>query len=131
MIIYSLGTVVFNHVVEQGLYIEEEHKWLGVGQTIRYALAGNPVIMENVRKGKPLTIIAQEDRGWITKANLFALKVLADQPLTNHILSLNNDEGVDETRTVRFKRSSYPLDLNPMDYAKEFYVGSISLIQVD
>ena len=130
MQIISLGSVTFNDVVEQGLYIEEEHKWLPIGQNIRYALQGNPIITENPRSGKPLTIIAQEDRGWITKATLLELKTLASTSNTDHSLSLVNDENIAETRTVRFKRDNYPLDLNPLDSAHNYYVGSIYLIQV-
>ncbi len=77
MQIISLNSITFNDIVEQGLYIEEEHKWLPIGQNIRYALQGNPIITENPRTGKPLTIIAQEDRGWITKATLLELRNLA------------------------------------------------------
>jgi hypothetical protein len=130
MIIYSLGTVTFDDSVESGLYIEEEHKWLPLGQNIRYALAGNPVIMENPRSGKPLTIVAQEDKGWITKAHLLALKDLASS-IGTYNLFLKNDLGVNETRQVKFKRNPYPLDMNPVDYAENYYVGTISLIQID
>jgi len=130
MIIYSLGTVTFNDSVERGLYIEEEHKWLPLGQNIRYALAGNPVIMENPRSGKPLTIVAQEDKGWITKAHLLDLVDLATY-IDVLDLFLQNDLGNNETRKVKFKRDPYPLDMNPVDYAENYYIGTISLIQVD
>lgn len=130
MQIVSLGSVTFNDIVEQGLYIEEEYKWLPIGQTIRYALAGNPVIIENARSGKPLTLIAQEDRGWITKATLLELTTLALQINVTHILTLVNDSSFTETRNVRFKRDNYPLDLNPLDSAHNYYVGSIHLVQV-
>lgn len=130
MQIVSLGSVTFNDIVEQGLYIDEEYKWLPVGQSIRYALAGNTVMLENSRSGKPLTLIAQEDRGWITKATLLELKTLASLINTTHVLTLVNDSSVTENRNVRFKRDTYPLDLNPLDSAHNYYVGSIYLIQV-
>jgi hypothetical protein len=130
MQIVSLGSVTFNDIVEQGLYIDEEYKWLSVGQSIRYALAGNTVMLENPRSGKPLTLIAQEDRGWITKATLLELKTLASLINTTHVLTLVNDSNVTENRNVRFKRDNYPLDLNPLDSAHNYYVGSIYLIQV-
>jgi len=130
MQIVSLGSVTFDDIVEQGLYIDEEHKWLPVGQSIRYALAGNTVMLENTRSGKPLTLIAQEDRGWVTKATLLELKTLASLINTTHVLTLVNDNSVTENRNVRFKRDNYPLDLNPLDSAHNYYVGSIHLIQV-
>jgi hypothetical protein len=77
-----------------------------------------------------LTIIAQEDRGWITKATLLELRNLALEINLNLTLSLINDDSVAENRTVRFRRSSFPLDLTPLDAAHNYYVGSINLIQI-
>lgn len=130
MEIYSLGAVSFDDIVEKGLYLEEEFKWLPIGQSIKYALAGNPVIMENPRSGRPLTIIAQEDLGWLTLATVLELKDLASLFSTTHALSLKNDLGVNETRYVRFKRDGYPLDLQPLDTAHRYFIGSIHLIEV-
>lgn len=129
MQIISLGPVSFNDIVEQGLYIEEEHKWSSIGQSIRYSLQGTLSIIENERIGKPLTILAQEDRGWITKATLLELKELTEVIAASYILTLVNDENVTENRSVKFKRNPFPLDLNPLDPGHNFYVGSINLIQ--
>lgn len=130
MVINSLGTVNFTDAVESGLYIEEEYKWVGIGQSIRYGLAGNPVVTENYRTGKPLTIIAQEDRGWLTKTTVLALRTLASAINTTYILSLLNDSSVVENRTVMFKRDSYPLDVTALDTAERYFIGSIHLIEV-
>lgn len=130
MIINSLGSVNFTDIVESGLYIEEEYKWLGVGQSIRYGLAGNPVVTENYRSGKPLTIVAQEDRGWLTKATVLALKALASAINTTYVLNLVNDSSVVENRTVMFKRDSYPLDVSALDTAERYFIGTIHLIEV-
>lgn len=129
MKIHSLGTVLFDDIVEQELYIEEEHNWLGIGQKIRYALSGCIYVSENVRKGKPLTLIASEDRAWLTKNTVLALKALASNLGTFHDLLLTNDENVNENRQVIFKRQSNPFDLQPLDSNHEFYVGKIHLIQ--
>lgn len=130
MQINSLGTVTFDDIVETGLYIEEEFKWLGLGQSIRYALAGNIVVTENTRRGRPLTIIAQEDRGWLTKATVLDLKTLASAINTTYILNLVNDSSATENRVVMFKRDSYPLDLTPLDTSERYFIGSIHLIEV-
>jgi hypothetical protein len=130
MQILSLETVQFNDIVEQGLYIDEEHKWLPIGQSLKFALAGNPVVIENTRSGRPITIIAQEDRGWITKTTLLALKALASTPNVNFSFTFIDDSNQTIVRTVRFKRDPYPLDLQPIDAAHNFYTGSIHLIEV-
>lgn len=130
MKIISLGSVLFDDIVEQDLYIEEEHKWLPIGQTIKHSLAGSIAITENVRSGKPLTIISKEDRGWITKATVLELKALASLILTSHTLSIINDSNQAESRVVQFKRDSTALDLSPLDSGHNYYVGSINLIQL-
>jgi hypothetical protein len=129
MKIHSLGSVLFNDIVEQELYIEEEHTWIGVGQNIRYALSGSIYVSENERKGRPLTLIASEDRAWLTKATVLALKALASSLGTFYGLSLTNDENENEFRQVLFKRQSSPLEIQPLDPSHRFYVGKIHLIQ--
>lgn len=129
MKIHSLGSVLFNDIVEQELYIEEEHNWLGVGQTIRYSLSGTIHVSENVRGGKPLTLIAIEDRAWLTKATVLALKELAQSVGAFYGLSLTNDENEEEIRQVLFKRQPNPFDLQPLDASHQFYIGKIHLIQ--
>lgn len=130
MEIYSLGSVTFSDVVEKELYIEEEYTWLPVGQTVRRALQGNVVVLENDRAGKPLSLIAKEDGAWLTKATVRALAALASVPNTTYILYLKNDDGDDEYRNVAFRRDSTPLDLTPLDTVQRYFVGRIQLIQV-
>lgn len=129
MKIHSLGSVLFSDIVEQELYIEEEYNWLGVGQNIRYSLGGSVYISENVRGGKPLTLIASEDRAWLTKATVIALRDLALSVGVSYGLVLTNDENVNEIRQVVFKRQPNPFDLQPLDSSHQFYVGRIHLIQ--
>lgn len=130
MQIISLGTVEFSDTVEKSLYIEEEHQWFPVGQSIRYTLFGTPIITENPRSGKPLTLIAKEDDAWLTKATVLLLSNLATQINTTYDLVMKNDFGVNETRRVMFKRDSNPLDLQPLDTAQRYFVGAIHLIEV-
>lgn len=129
MKIHSLGSVLFNDIVEQELYIEEEYNWLGIGQTIQYSLNGSIYVSENLRGGKPLTLIAIEERAWLTKASVLALKTLAQSIGTFHNLSLTNDKNEEEIRQVLFKRQPNPFDLQPLDASHQFYIGKIHLIQ--
>lgn len=130
MEIYSLGTVTFDDVVEKSLYIEDEYLWFPIGQNIKYTLYGSLWITENPRSGKPLTLIAKEDDAWLTKATVIELANLASQINTVHDLVMKNDLDVVETRKVMFKRDSSPLDLQPLDTAQRYFIGSIHLIEV-
>ncbi len=54
----SLGGVVFAERGEAQIDWVDQHLWQPVGQTIRYALAGNPVVQENPRSGRPIVLTA-------------------------------------------------------------------------
>lgn len=129
MEIYSLGTVTFSDIVEKELYIEEELTWCPIGQVYKYSLGQVIVFQENNRIGKPLTLIASEDRAWLTKATVMALQQLASVINTTYNLTLKNDQGQNETRLVRFRRKDGPLNLQPLDTSHRYYVGSINLIE--
>lgn len=129
MKIYSLGSVLFNNIVEQELYIEEEFLWCPVGQVKKYSLGSNVIFQENIRAGKPLTLIASEDRAWFTRATVLALHQLASAVNTTYTLSMQNEQTINENRIVRFRRDSGPLNLQPLDTSQRYYVGSISLIE--
>jgi len=121
----QLGDVVFNHVSEDQLDWIERHKWNPIGQTIRYALAGNPVIIENPRAGRPITLSAELPWCWLESETVEALYQLAmtSQELTLIYHDLLNTK-------VRFKRDQGALTLTPIDPRRQYYTGSIFLIEV-
>lgn len=129
MEIYSLGSVIFDDLVEKELYLEEEFLWCPVGYIAKHSLGQNIVFQENLRSGKPLTLIASEDKAWLTRDTVIALHQLASLVNTTHTLAMKNDQGVNENRIVRFKRDEGPLNLQPLDTAQRYYVGSIHLIE--
>jgi hypothetical protein len=129
MEIYSLGSVIFDDIVEKELYLEEEFLWCPVGYSSRHSLGQSIVFQENLRVGKPLTIIASEDRAWLTRATVIELHQLASLVNTTHTLSMKNEQGTLENRIVRFKRNEGPLNLQPLDTSQRYYVGSIHLIE--
>lgn len=120
----SLGGVVFAERGEAQIDWVDQHSWQPVGQTVRYALAGNPVVQENPRSGRPIVLTAELPWAWLTSATVEALNVLAATP-QNLILVYNT-----LTTTVRFNRSQGPLVFTPVTPLREYYTGSIYLIEV-
>jgi hypothetical protein len=120
----SLGGVVFAERGEAQIDWVDQHLWQPVGQTIRYALAGNPVVQENPRSGRPIVLTAELPWAWLTSATVEALNVLAATP-QNLVLVYNT-----LTTTVRFNRSQGPLVVTPVTPLREYYTGSIFLIEV-
>ena len=120
----SLGSVQFTSRDESQIEWVDRLDWQPVGQSIRYALAGNPVVMENERGGRPITLEAELPWCWLSSATVDALVALAE---TRQDLALVYDSF---TATVRFRRDAGPLRLSPIDPRRTHYTGSIFLIQV-
>ena len=121
----SLGTINFTSRGEDQLDWSDRLSWQPIGQTIRYALAGNPVVMENARSGRPITLVAELPWCWLSAATVNALVALAE---TSQNLAFVYDSF---SCTVRFRRDSGPLQLVSVDPRRLYYTGSIYLIQVD
>ena len=122
----SLGAIEFTDREEAQIEWVDRIDWLPVGQTIRYALAGNPVVMENARAGRIITLSAELPWCRLSAATVDALFALAATPLLNLAFVYDTFNA-----TVRFNRSAGPLVLVPLDPRRLYYTGSISLIQVD
>lgn len=120
----SLGSVIFSERGEAQIDWVDRHLWQPVGQTIRYALAGNPVIQENSRSGKPIVLSAELPWGWLTEATVDALFLLAS---TSQTLTLVYGT---ITTQVRFNRSQGPLNFTPVTPLRQYYTGTIHLIEV-
>jgi hypothetical protein len=121
----SLGSVQFTARDEAQIEWIDRFDWQPVGQSIRYALAGNPVVMENSRGGRPITLEAELPWCWLSATTVASLVALAE---TSQSLSLIYDTF---TATVRFRRDAGPLQLSPIDPRRLYYTGSIFLIQVN
>lgn len=120
----SLGSVNFTDRCEAQIDWVDRHLWQPVGQTIRYALAGNPVIQENPRSGRPIVLSAELPWGWLTSATVESLFLLATTP-QNLVLVYDTI-----TTTVRFNRSQGPLNFTPVNPLRTYYTGTIHLIEV-
>jgi len=120
----SLGSVLFSHRGEDQIDWIDRHQWQPIGQSLRYGLAGNPVIMENPRSGRPIVLSAELPWCWLESTTVEALNVLA---ATSQNLFLVYES---ITTTVRFNRSQGPLNLTPIDPRRQYYTGTIALIEV-
>ena len=120
----SLGGIVFSERGEAQIDWIDRHLWQPVGQSVRYALAGNPVIQENPRGGRPIVLSAELPWSWLTANTVERLNELA-------ATSINLELIYDTIHTtVRFYRSQGPLNLTPVNPLREYYTGTIHLIEV-
>ena len=122
----SLDSVVFsNDPIESQIAWDDRYLWQPVGQSVRYALAGNPVVIENSRAGRPITLVAEVPWCWLRAATVEALHALASTPNQTMTLTWNT-----ETYSVRFRRDAGPFDFTPVDGRRLYYTGSLYLIEV-
>jgi hypothetical protein len=121
----QLDTIQLTDRVESQIDWVDQLTWLPIGQQIRYALAGNPVIMENPRMGRPITLVAELPWCWLSANTVASLYSLASE--LNYTFSFIYG---DFSANVRFRRDAGPLEFTPVTPLKEYYTGSIYLIEV-
>lgn len=120
----TLDTIQLTDRIEAQIDWVDRLTWQPIGQQIRYALAGNPVVLENPRNGRPITLVAEAPWCWLSVATVNRLVTLANE--INYSFPFIWSDG--STYTVRFRRESGPLDLTPVDARNLYYTGSLYLI---
>jgi hypothetical protein len=121
-----LDTISLTNRDEAQIDWVDQFAWQPIGQSIRYALAGNPVITENPRSGRPITLVAELPWGWLSAATVASLVNLVNQ--IHYTFVFQWSDGAQYS--VRFRRDAVPLVLTPVNPLKSYYTGTINLIQV-
>jgi hypothetical protein len=121
-----LDSISLTNRIEAQIDWVDQLAWQPIGQTIRYALQGNPVIIENPRSGRPITLSAEVPWCWLTSTTVESLYVLASQ--LNYTFMLQWKDG--SRYNVRFRRDQGPLNFTPINPLRTEYTGTIHLIEV-
>lgn len=119
----SLGGIPFDSPGEDQIEWSDRRTWQPVGQTIKYALAGNTVALENPRGGRKITLVAEVPWSWLYADTVEALDALAS---TGGSFAFVYG---DYSSTVRFRRDQGPFALTPIDPRNQYYTGTIYLIE--
>ena len=121
--ILSINGYALNRIEQQLQWSDE--LWTPVGQQRRYALSGAVHVTENQRLGRPLTLSAELPWSAVSGALVARLVEWASTP------GLRFNVIFDDARTfaVLFRRDGAALDLTPFDPRKEWYTGSINLVE--
>ena len=82
----------------------DRHQFSPVGATNKRTLAGNLVsFRQAVSKGRPITLVAGENFGWLTVGQVEAVQALADQETGTFPLQIGS-----EFFTVQFRHTDPP-----------------------
>ncbi|MBB6578472.1 hypothetical protein HNP33_002554 [Comamonas odontotermitis] len=125
---HSLGGIV----VPRGMIWIDEHDWLPVQKSKEYSVEGALLLDVSVKQaGRPITLQADDDAGWISLGVLNQICVLASDPVATHRLILADgrefdvqfDASDDAITARRIGRPALP----PFDWD---YVATFKLITV-
>lgn len=119
----SIGSVQFDSPGEDQIDWIDRHTWQPIGQTIQYALAGNVVALENPRRGRKITLVAEIPWCWLCADTVQALDALAQSGGTHSFVY------GDHSSTVRFRRDQGPFALTAVDPRNQYYTGTLYLIE--
>lgn len=124
----SLGVVALDGQAAS-LVWTDEFKVDPIAQVTQRTLGGQLVVYESVfTAGIDITLVATEDAGWLTKAQVQAIKALADAPITAHVLTIES-----QVFNVIFRHDEPPaVDFDPLLFRSnsepgDFYTGTIKL----
>lgn len=113
----------------RGMVWADELDWLATQQTAEYSTTGALLLDAGTRQaGRPITLAAADDAGWITRAALLSLRAL--DPLATYTLTLSGGA----THTVRFAPGGEPITAHPVGRpelpgAATYYVATLRLIE--
>ena len=94
----------------EDLYWENEFGWTPVAASLEYSLAGAGLIQLGKKlTGRAVTLQDENERCWLPRATVLALKALADQPGKQMQLDYHG-----RVLTVMFAPGEIPFDAEPV-----------------
>lgn len=118
-----------------GLELNREMVWadrfvaMGPGVTYKRTLGGRVVALPSSKTQRPVTLIAQQDHGWLTRAQVEALIAMAEVANAQYLLTY-----YDTSFLVRFAVENPPaVEMQSLIIAANpkpdsYFVGTIKLI---
>lgn len=125
----SLDAILFDGTANPFEWINE-HAWQPVGQSRRYALAGNPHVLENRRSGRPIELFADPKHCWLPAATVAAMKSAGAIPGFNAYLTLQQEFETPIVKHVMFDRAKGPFSFEPVDPFGDHFSGTLYLIEI-
>ena len=110
----------------------DRDSWSPIVQTVKRTLGGKIVVASSpLEKGRPITLTATQDQGWITLPQRNILKQMAEIPGAIFVLVID-----DETFNVMFRHEEPPaVDFKPLidrtnPEVGDYFLGQIKLIEI-
>lgn len=124
----SLNGVTLN----PNLVWEDKYDYSIISQEVKYTLAGTPIVYSGAYSaGRPITLVATDDQGWVEKTIADQIYALAQQSGGIYSLVIGA-----ETFQVMFRNheppsvSLKPLSPRAVPLSGDYFTGSIKLMTV-
>lgn len=120
----KLTNTITNAVIEldDELYPSDEHEWSSLVSSTKYALDGTMIVEQSIRKaGRPYTMQAPSDMGFLTRNTVNALKAERDKLGATFWLDYRADGAVKRVK-VMFDTTDEAINAKPV---KEFISPSL------
>lgn len=120
----KLINTITNAVIEldDELYPSDEHDWSSLVSSTKYALDGTMIVEQSIRKaGRPYTMQAPSDMGFLTRSTVNALKAERDKLGATFWLDYRADGMVKRVK-VMFDTTGEAINAKPV---KEFISPSL------
>jgi len=126
-------SIMLNGVALSGsLQWKDRLAYTPVAQEVLTTLGGNPVVYSKALHGnRPVTLVASEDTGWLTKAMVDAIEAMASVPGGVYTLNFHG-----EVLNVIFAHHDSPaIDIVPLQpkavpLPEDCYTGTVKFITV-
>ena len=123
--------VVFNGIdLNRGLIWQDRFQFTTQASSVERTVGGRQAIwVQQLLAGRPITLTATNDQGWLTKAQVDALQALADAGAASYTLLID-----DVVYVVRFRFHEPPvLDMQPLiprnnPEDTDYFIGTIKLM---
>lgn len=131
-----MATILGGVTLPPNMVWEDRYKWAPVRQEVRTTLGGRPVVFSgSLTAGRRITLVAYSDQGWLTKAQVDAINLLAAVAGAEYAFSIG--EGLaQENYTVVFRHDEPPaVEFDPVipravPVDGDYFVGRIKLWSV-
>jgi len=108
--------------LDDELYPSDEHEWSSLVSSTKYALDGTMIVEQSMRQaGKPYTMQAPSDMGYLTRSTVNALKAERDKLGATFWLDYRADGAVKRVK-VMFDTAGEAINAKPV---KEFISPSL------
>lgn len=117
--------------IPRGMVWSDEHNWVPVEKAVEYSITGALLVDAAVRQaGRPITLQAEDDAGWISRGVLQDLRALASVPDGTYTFTHADGREFlvmfapdDPLQATPVGRPELPADTNP-------YIATVRLIEV-